>query len=565
MVDIVNHVGTEFSVTDRATTQMTAMAGQAGLLSKKFNAASAIVGTFAGVAAVAGGAFSAVKAIKGTQDLLENVKKVQDYTRMSAESAGGLLDAMEQSGIEGAEGVRSLMMMSKAGQRMEMSMMGSGRHLGYQARMFKQMGIDLHKGPEASLRRMAELSKKGQLSQAQLSIMFRMNGETARKFSNMLARGPEYIQKHTAEFKKLQIATQENVDRQRRIKELTFGIKSTWSSIQQVIAVQLLPVLERVLESVKVGLDSWLPKAQAFGEMLGGFLKDHLSAAMKLGKILLLNFALMKASGGAGVLDVGKKAVGVGWKATGAVASMATRGLGAIPGMAAITGIFGKLGTAAPMLFKFVTGALRLSIIGIGITGIVVLITTAWRMFQKNIGGFRDLVMVWFARLKDRLSVFIDLFTETFGEGSTLANFFTAIIPPIFNALAAVTDAILQVLQVIMVVVREVIKSPGRLVTDLFGLFADANAEVNARILQKEQQRGQREADRAVAKKTKASDTPETRQAPYNDFRGSKFDIEQKFAEGFDPDRIAVAFSNDLAALADRRLQPGLSPLFAVR
>jgi hypothetical protein len=39
------------------------------------------------------------------------------------------------------------------------------------------------------------------------------------------------------------------------------------------------------------------------------------------------------------------------------------------------------------------------------------------------------------------------------------------------------------------------------------------------------------------------------------DFRGSRFEIKQAFAEGFDPDRIAVAFANDLATLGETRIQ----------
>ena len=45
------------------------------------------------------------------------------------------------------------------------------------------------------------------------------------------------------------------------------------------------------------------------------------------------------------------------------------------------------------------------------------------------------------------------------------------------------------------------------------------------------------------------------------DFRNSRFDITQNFAEGFDPDRIAVAFSNDLSNLGEMRSQSGFSPI----
>lgn len=46
------------------------------------------------------------------------------------------------------------------------------------------------------------------------------------------------------------------------------------------------------------------------------------------------------------------------------------------------------------------------------------------------------------------------------------------------------------------------------------------------------------------------------------DFRYSRFDITQRFAEGFDPDRVASAFAEDLAGLAENRLQSGFQPAF---
>jgi hypothetical protein len=46
------------------------------------------------------------------------------------------------------------------------------------------------------------------------------------------------------------------------------------------------------------------------------------------------------------------------------------------------------------------------------------------------------------------------------------------------------------------------------------------------------------------------------------DFRGSKFSIEQKFAQGFDPGRVLTAVREDSAKLAQRRLSAGNTPLF---
>lgn len=46
------------------------------------------------------------------------------------------------------------------------------------------------------------------------------------------------------------------------------------------------------------------------------------------------------------------------------------------------------------------------------------------------------------------------------------------------------------------------------------------------------------------------------------DFRYSRFDIRQAFSEGFSPDRVASAFAEDLAGLAENRLQSGFQPGF---
>lgn len=50
----------------------------------------------------------------------------------------------------------------------------------------------------------------------------------------------------------------------------------------------------------------------------------------------------------------------------------------------------------------------------------------------------------------------------------------------------------------------------------------------------------------------------------HQDFRGSRFDISQRFAEGFDPDRVATALVSDIETAATHRLQSGLEPIFGV-
>lgn len=47
-------------------------------------------------------------------------------------------------------------------------------------------------------------------------------------------------------------------------------------------------------------------------------------------------------------------------------------------------------------------------------------------------------------------------------------------------------------------------------------------------------------------------------------FPNARFDISQKFAEGFDPDRVAVAFAQDVGKLGEQKLQSGFEPAFGV-
>lgn len=49
------------------------------------------------------------------------------------------------------------------------------------------------------------------------------------------------------------------------------------------------------------------------------------------------------------------------------------------------------------------------------------------------------------------------------------------------------------------------------------------------------------------------------------DFRFSRFQIDQKFAEGMDADRIATAMVQDIGRVGEQRLQSGFEPLFSLR
>ena len=68
----------------------------------------------------------------------------------------------------------------------------------------------------------------------------------------------------------------------------------------------------------------------------------------------------------------------------------------------------------------------------------------------------------------------------------------------------------------------------------------------------------------AIAPDGRAGNQPPAPRPHTNqDFRYSRFDITQRFAEGFDPDRVASAFADELAGLAENRLESGFQPAFS--
>lgn len=67
----------------------------------------------------------------------------------------------------------------------------------------------------------------------------------------------------------------------------------------------------------------------------------------------------------------------------------------------------------------------------------------------------------------------------------------------------------------------------------------------------------------AAANGRAGTQPPATRPHTNQDFRYSRFDITQRFSEGFSPDRVASAFASDLAGLAENNLQSGFQPGFS--
>jgi hypothetical protein len=231
--------------------------------------------------------------------------------------------------------------------------------------------------------------------------------------------------------------------------------------------------------------------------------------------------------------------------------------------MASLTGGFLRL---KPLLGSL----LKLGVIGLALAVVVGLIATTVHMIRENIGGIREMLFGWLNQFKARLSVIGDLLapiTKIFGSSGVVGKFFIWLVPQLFNMLGKQIDDMLLGVQALILMFSKLKTDTFRTMTSPVTVFMEAMDEANKLTARKRQQAEIRGYDEQVQEKLRVQREAisERPPPPVNDFRGSRFQIEQKFAEGFDPDRIAAAFSSDLATLGERRLQSGFTPIGAVR
>jgi len=101
-------------------------------------------------------------------------------------------------------------------------------------------------------------------------------------------------------------------------------------------------------------------------------------------------------------------------------------------------------------------------------------------------------------------------------------------------------------------------------VRNMFGDFSDAFQANMPEWAQTLRGRLSGNPDEAAFDGSLRPHSPDARRpSVHQDFRYSRFDITQKFADGFSPERVAAAFVGDLESMASQRLSSGFAPAFS--
>lgn len=556
-------VSWKFMIQDSATRALVGIASAGQRVSSAFNRASGLVANFGSIAAIAGGAFSVTSAISGTMAYLGQVKKVADVTGMAADHADGLVTAFKRVGLEGADVANIVGAMSKQGLKMDIAMAKTSGTMSGVAGLAQRLGIDVRRGPEAAFMRMASLAKDQKLSVEELSLAYHLPLENAQKLLKVLKGGPEQLQASIESLRRSGLAvTDDNLAAYSGIKRSQGAIKEMWERISIVVGSKLLPVIERLMKVAESKLSSWLPHVQKFGSVLEGFLTRHLGLVMKISKVMLLNASLMKLTGGQGLGNI----AGRGLAAAGKFALG-----GVLPKEVMGTGLLNVLKALGPALgsFRGIVSVLgRLSAVGVAIGAAVYVVSQVVRVFQDNVGGVRDRVMSFFGRLQAHWAVISRLFSpvmDLFGESGPVGKFFAYLVPKVVDGLIAAVDGLLLTVETIVIVIKRVAENWKQALLHPVQLFSDSFAEAQ-RMVGEEQKRAAREAGaKGVADRMAGKGAPDQRAAAVYNFPNARFDITQKFDGNFDPDRIAVALTNGIAAQGERKLQSGFAPVFSIR
>ncbi len=308
---------------------------------------------------------------------------------------------------------------------------------------------------------------------------------------------------------------------------------------------------------------------------------------------------------GAGALISGRKGVAAK-KAAAAAAGGRTKKIGIVFGKifkftTKIGGVFSRVVASVGPLIKVASILMRLTAVGVVIAAVVVGI----KQIMNNVDGIRDRLGSLLGKVWEDIKNIGESVGNLFGPGSFLREFFSYVGKGFVSRLEKLLWAFQKVTHALAVAsvmlservgpakaefilkkraidknVEQASKTRGIMNTllehqgkvtlsqiDMLGQMKKSWMASTSHLKDFDQSKEWKDLvkTRGLGKFAALPVTPKERQKTNFDFRGSRFDIQQNFAEGFDPDRIAVAFSNDLSSLGERRLQSGLAPAFSAR
>lgn len=527
----------DFEVGGHALEGLEALEHGAERLNEKMEHGHELLTELLGLGGALAGAFSLGHMIEATQEHVKEVQRLSLATHQAAGEADALLEVFEAGGVEAGTATMMIQRMSMQALKLQVATEGIAGSAKQVYQQFAVLGVDLRRGVEPSLLKMAERVEKGKINAQQLAMALHIRPGMAIEYMRVLNMGPEKIREIQRELKESGAAI-----REQDLKNLNAQIQARaemFASLRRVVIVigrELTPIVTNLMEMMTARIKGWIEPAKQFGVFLARHLETAIALATILGKILLANAALQKT----GLLSAGRNFIVQ--TATGFAGAAAVGG--AAPGAALFQGLAAGAGATFAL-----AGAAWLAVEGLN-------------AIAHNSGGIADYLMETieglFTALANIFGGLTDFFKNVTSEGAL--GMLKSTIP---LALSSLVNAITGVVEIIQGTIRWLKTTLDFALGSIPGYGGNAEYVGYGDTLSKlreENERATRARLEAMAQRAK-----EGKAEINQNFPNARFDITQKFEEGFDPDRILTSFTNDLKALADRGLQSGYAPLYTGR
>lgn len=556
-----------------------------------------------------GAALSLGTSVNSAKKYFDQIARIKNVAGGTAHEIASVSHMMKGAGVSASDMERTYVMLAKKGGEMKAHMKGT-------TKLARQLGVNFKTGPVDAMLQLSKRLKAGKIGYKELN---KLGGESMLRMRKFLMQGPKAIERQFAEAsKKMGHVNDSTMMQYAEFKKGVGKISQAWNRMVVIVGAKLLPILTKLMDGVSSRIDNWADGAAKFGDFLVTHMNAVVAAAKVFGKIMMANYVLMKLTGKGLSGNMATMVAGARKRHAGAAALTVANQVG-MPGLrgrmatgiGGMMGRGGKTGKVGGLLMKFFNGItllspiikllLKLTVVGVVIAAVVYGIKAA----VKNMEGIGTKIKKLFGGIWDDVKQIRDGLAEAFGPDSPLGKI-VAWIGKYF------VDQFVRVLQVVKAItgfVATVIymlenrvgwdeakarirqkrfeeagggKGGAKLIATTQKMFEltektgklTANNLAFAKNVVKNQEavnkyRGDkldRESEgykrlQALKQRIAISDhVPGERPTFYQDFRGSRFDITQKFAEGFDPDRIAIAFANDLSNFGDQAVQSNLAP-----
>ena len=545
------------------------------------------------------------KMIETGRESLEQISKLAKLTGTTGDNIAAMRDLFEQSGLSAEQLGMTMTALSKKALAAEEGGKGILREA-------QAWGIELNKGPVKAFESLAKSVQQHKIDAAGVAKLTRTSSESAGAMMEILEKGPEELHSMIEHAKKLNVAlsSPEAFEQFAKFHEASEKVHQSFRRISEKVIIALAPALSKMADKFSTWIDGI--NVHKFIDPLVHGMEMVVKHAQALGKIMAANSILMKTTGSGltgTALSVGKSAFGIGAKVFGKVGAGIGENIALASKGGPLASLGGALGGIVGPLMRVIGGVTGLGVVAAAIY----LVIKHLDYFKEKLGGVARAIWSSIKKLWDSLS-------SVFSEESSIGKFVRWVGDNFMSYLQFAGTMVSKLIDLVATAIEWISAAIDAVVSgkNIHGILADKAQERREANLKKtgyDKYLGgeNREQVLAITKLIEGNKTLTSvqidfyrkfmeagkamgynmdneaygkfrarygaveaeRKAPdasaaasagvVQDFRGSRFEIEQKFAEGFDPDRIAVGFANDIASLGEKRLASGYSPINAVR